>query len=264
MALELADDRRRCVARELLAELGLEPIDRVQQPEGRDLNKVVERLATVDVAERQLARKRDEPLDELVASVGVPVFVVFDEQVFVGETRQVARHRASGHRASVLAISKARSVRGPRARPVRPSRAFDCTKTARSNRRKASSTTLILSRGSVRETSAVRNECFSNGCPGVQLPQAPRRNRRVDPRYPSGLPRSPRRLAWPAAGSRAGAPPSMRGWRAPTGSAPRSRCPRRCEVGPRATAAPPRAPGRWPRTLAAGPSPGSFGARPCQ
>ena len=54
MALELAHDRRRGVARELLAELGLESIERVQQAERCDLNKVVERLATVDVAERQL------------------------------------------------------------------------------------------------------------------------------------------------------------------------------------------------------------------
>ena len=47
VALDLADDRRRGVRRELHAALGVEPVDRLDQADGGDLDEVVERLAAV-------------------------------------------------------------------------------------------------------------------------------------------------------------------------------------------------------------------------
>ena len=66
MALQLAENRGCGVARELRAAAGLEPVDRLDQPEARDLEQIVERLVGVDVAQRQVARQRQEPLHELL------------------------------------------------------------------------------------------------------------------------------------------------------------------------------------------------------
>ena len=67
VALQLAQDRGRGVARELRAAPGLEAVDGLDQAEARDLHEVVERLVGVRVAQRQVAGERQEPLAELLA-----------------------------------------------------------------------------------------------------------------------------------------------------------------------------------------------------
>ena len=86
MALELAEDRRRRVARELGSAAGLEAVDRLDQPEAGDLHEVVERLVGVAVAEREVAGERDVALDQLVAGSDVTVAVVAHEQLALGVT----------------------------------------------------------------------------------------------------------------------------------------------------------------------------------
>jgi hypothetical protein len=81
VALELAEDRRRGVARELGAAPRLEPVDRLDQPEARDLKQVVERLVGVRVAQRQVAGERQEPLRQLLARGQVAVVVVADQEL---------------------------------------------------------------------------------------------------------------------------------------------------------------------------------------
>jgi hypothetical protein len=65
--LELTEDRRGGEAGEPVATAGLEAIDRLQQPQARDLDEVVDVLVGVPVAKRQLARERQEAPDELFA-----------------------------------------------------------------------------------------------------------------------------------------------------------------------------------------------------
>ena len=67
VALELAEDRRHCERRERGVAARLEPVDRLQQAQRRDLDEVVERLAAALVAPRELPRERQEALDERLA-----------------------------------------------------------------------------------------------------------------------------------------------------------------------------------------------------
>ena len=53
MALQLARDRRCCERRELKAAVRIEALDRLQQPDDRNLTQVVERFAAVGKAPRE-------------------------------------------------------------------------------------------------------------------------------------------------------------------------------------------------------------------
>ena len=98
-ALELAEDRRRRVARELGSAAGLEAVDRLDQPEAGDLHEVVERLVGVAVAEREVAGERDEALDQLVAGSDVAVAVVAHEELR-SALRACSRWRSSRGRSA--------------------------------------------------------------------------------------------------------------------------------------------------------------------
>ena len=87
VALELAQDRRRRVARELRPAAGVEAVDRLDQAEARDLEEVVERLVRVRVAQREVAGERQEPLGELLARGEVAVAVVADQELALGLLR---------------------------------------------------------------------------------------------------------------------------------------------------------------------------------
>ena len=86
MALQLAEDRRRGVARELRPAAGLEAVDRLDQAEARDLKQVVEGLVGVRVAQREIARQREETLHELLARGKVCELVVANQQEALGLT----------------------------------------------------------------------------------------------------------------------------------------------------------------------------------
>ncbi len=92
VALDLARDGERRKGRELIAEVGVEALDRLDQAEVPDLDDVVERLSAVG----ELAR---EKVDEVVVAVDqlranpVPLFRVGDLLVAAMERPQlVARH----------------------------------------------------------------------------------------------------------------------------------------------------------------------------
>ena len=65
--LDLADDRRGRVGRELDPALEVEPVDRLDQPDRRHLDQVVERLAAVAEPAGEVLDQRQVHLDQLVA-----------------------------------------------------------------------------------------------------------------------------------------------------------------------------------------------------
>ena len=89
--LQLAENGRRGVARELRAPSGLEAVDRLDQAEARDLEQVVERLVRVGVAQREVTGEWQEALAELLARGEVPQLVVADQQPAFGLPRIGAR-----------------------------------------------------------------------------------------------------------------------------------------------------------------------------
>ena len=80
VALDLAEDRRHRERRERRLAGRVEAVDRLQQPERRDLDQVVELLAAALVAAGELARQRQEPRDERLARGGVALAVVAHQQ----------------------------------------------------------------------------------------------------------------------------------------------------------------------------------------
>ena len=65
VALDLADDRRHRVGRELHLPLGVEALDREEQADRADLDQVLLRLPATRVARGQALHQRHVPLDEL-------------------------------------------------------------------------------------------------------------------------------------------------------------------------------------------------------
>ena len=88
MALDLADDVRRRVGRQLDAARDVEAVDRLDQADRSDLDEVLELLATVGVTPRQRADERHVVLDELLARGHVALLVVALE-----ENQVVGRHQ---------------------------------------------------------------------------------------------------------------------------------------------------------------------------
>ena len=76
---------------------GIEAVDRLEQAERRDLDEVVELLAAALVAPRELARERQEALDELLARGRVALAVVADEQPPVLLRARAARSSDEGY-----------------------------------------------------------------------------------------------------------------------------------------------------------------------
>ena len=67
MPLDLAEDRRRRVRRELQPALGIEPVDRLDQPDRADLDEIGHRLVAAGEPARQIVDQRHVQLDQLVA-----------------------------------------------------------------------------------------------------------------------------------------------------------------------------------------------------
>ena len=83
MALDLADDRRRRVGRQLEAAVGVEAVDRLDQADRADLDEILELLAAPVVAAGQRADERQVLLDQLVARGLVAFLVVAPKQLAV-------------------------------------------------------------------------------------------------------------------------------------------------------------------------------------
>ena len=83
VALELAEHRRHGVGGERRLARGVEAIDRLDQPERRDLHEVVERLVRAPVAARHPSRQRQQALHQLLPRRLITVAVVADEQATI-------------------------------------------------------------------------------------------------------------------------------------------------------------------------------------
>src|SRR5262249_31118163 len=83
MALDLADDVRRRVRRELDAAREVEAVDRLDQPDRPDLHEVVQLLAAIGVAPRERADERHVLLDQLLAGLQVALLVVATQEDLV-------------------------------------------------------------------------------------------------------------------------------------------------------------------------------------
>jgi hypothetical protein len=95
VALELAEHRRHGVRREGGLARRVESVDRLDEPERRDLDQVVERLVRAPVAARHPPGERQQPRHELLARGLVTVAVITDEQPPVLlRTREVHRLQA--------------------------------------------------------------------------------------------------------------------------------------------------------------------------
>ena len=83
VALDLADDVGRRVGGELDAAAQVEAVDGLDEPDGADLDEVVEVLAARGVAARERAHQRQVHGDELLARRAVTVQVIAPKQVLV-------------------------------------------------------------------------------------------------------------------------------------------------------------------------------------
>src|SRR6185437_12849667 len=81
--LDLADDVRRYVGRKRDAAVEVEAVDRLDQPDGSDLDEILELLAAVRVTPRERAHERHVLLDQLLPRLQVAVLVVAPEEDLV-------------------------------------------------------------------------------------------------------------------------------------------------------------------------------------
>src|SRR6266516_1546259 len=133
--LDLADDVRRRVRRQLDAAVDVEAVDRLDQPDRPDLDEVLELLAAVRVAACERAYERHVLLDQLLARLEVAVLVVAAEQDLVvdprhaavpaGAIRLVSSTQAPPSRSSTSWVSQ--TVSSTRCRSRSPSEATSCT-----------------------------------------------------------------------------------------------------------------------------------------
>ena len=96
VALDLADDVRGRVGRQLDAAVEVEAVDRLDQPDTADLDEIVELLAAVAVAPGQRADEREVLLDQLLARTQVALLVIAAEE----DPVRLARHQEPASLAS--------------------------------------------------------------------------------------------------------------------------------------------------------------------
>ena len=83
VALELAEHGRHRVGGERGLARGVEAVDRLDQPEGRDLHEVVQRLVRAPVPARHPPREREQTLHQLLPRRLIAVAVIADQQATV-------------------------------------------------------------------------------------------------------------------------------------------------------------------------------------
>src|SRR3954469_938519 len=79
VALELPQDGGHGVAREGVAAASVEAVNRLQQREARNLDKVIERLPRMFITTRQAVGEREKSLDELFSRGDVSVLEACEE-----------------------------------------------------------------------------------------------------------------------------------------------------------------------------------------
>src|SRR5438309_10967517 len=87
MPLDLADDVRRRVRRQLDPAVDVEAVDRLDQADCADLDEILELLAAVRVAARERPHERHVLLDQLLPRREIPVLVVAPQQLVVVAVR---------------------------------------------------------------------------------------------------------------------------------------------------------------------------------
>src|SRR5581483_2679231 len=127
VSLDLADDVRRRVGRQLYSAVHVEPVDRLDEPDRADLDEVVQLLAAVAVPPRERTHERHVLLDELLAGLEIALFVVATEKnlVVLSHERRPSwsdgrdPHRFGRPRRSTRAHAGGRARRPPRTRSRR-------------------------------------------------------------------------------------------------------------------------------------------------
>jgi hypothetical protein len=99
VALQLPEDRRNGIAEEGRAAVRLEPVDGLDEADARYLHEVLVGLVGVRVARSELARERDESLDELIPRGQVAVPVIARQQALVAQLAEAALAARSAARA---------------------------------------------------------------------------------------------------------------------------------------------------------------------
>src|SRR6266700_915452 len=116
MALDLADDVRRRVRRQLDAAGEVEAVDRLDQADRADLDEILELLAAVRVAPRERADERHVLLDQLLARGQVALLVVAAEKLAV----VALRHSRPPASSAARPIARRRApARPPHRRPLK-------------------------------------------------------------------------------------------------------------------------------------------------
>src|SRR6266545_2745788 len=154
VTLDLADDVRRRVRRQLDAAVEVEAVDRLDQADRANLDEILQLLAAIRVAPRQRADERHVLLDQLLSGCEIALLVVFAQQDLV---------RLLGHRfpSSRFVSSTQPSVTSKRSQTAvrirrRSSRTARPPSTRWATRRNASSA------GSVSEISSTLNPSLQN------------------------------------------------------------------------------------------------------
>src|SRR5579864_1651873 len=136
VTLDLADDVRRRIRRQLDASLEIEPVDRLDQPDRADLDEILELLAAVRVAARERPHERHVLLDQLLARMQVALFVVLAQEDLVVDARHhptrafvMATHtRPSRSSTRSVSVTVSRTRRSPSPLPS-PSSSASCWRT---------------------------------------------------------------------------------------------------------------------------------------
>src|SRR5712691_7631386 len=145
VALDLADDVRRRIGRQLDAAVEVEAVDRLDQPDRADLDEVLELLAAVAVAARERADERHVLLDQLLARGQVALLVVAAEEDLVA---------LLGHRLSTLGRGSTCFVSSTQ---LPPSRAVTSTRSTTVSSTRLRPTSLPEARSSSLRTRSSRN-----------------------------------------------------------------------------------------------------------
>ena len=156
VALDLADDVRRRVGRQLDAAVEVEAVDRLDQADRPDLDEILELLAAIGVAAGERAHQRHVLLDQLLARLEVALLVVAPQQDLVGLVHLAAPFSVSTRFVSCTHSEPSRSATSmlsqtaPRMRERLRSSLPSCSSSART----AANGPTVVSQLSVHETDA--------------------------------------------------------------------------------------------------------------
>jgi hypothetical protein len=118
VAPDLAEHRGDSERGERGRAVDVEAVDRLQQADGGDLHEIVERLSAALVAACELARQRQEPLDERRTRREISITVVPRQQAAVSaEARRTVVAHANGGLSTQNAIHAKQAASGAEETP---------------------------------------------------------------------------------------------------------------------------------------------------